>query len=57
LAGNIEDFMKKTRPKKGSAPFSGKSGKSSAPDFPGPTKIFGPYLSFAAEISAPWQHW
>jgi hypothetical protein len=50
----------KTRTKKSSAPFRpffDKSDKSSAPDYPGPTKFFRPFLSFAAEISAPWQHW
>jgi hypothetical protein len=56
----IKMILWKTRPKKSSAPFRpffDKSGKSSAPDFPGLTKFCSPFLSFAAEISAPWQHW
>jgi hypothetical protein len=33
-------------------PFFNKSGKSLAPDFPGPVNFFWPFLCFAAEISA-----
>jgi hypothetical protein len=54
-------ILRNTRLEKSSAPFRpffDKSGKSSAPDFPSPANFFfRPFLCFAAEISAPWQHW